>query len=616
MLAGALLAVALAVPPVSAHPWHSQDPIARTHYGKLRGYAEDGTLIWKGVPYAAPPVGALRWKAPHRPAAWHGVRDATQPAEPCTQPVTTRRWIRTGKATGSEDCLYVDIYRPQHPAFQRVRLPVYVWIHGGSNNFGSALQYDGRNLADRANMVVVVVQYRLGPMGWFFHPALQSGGDPLTDSGNFGTLDHVRALRWVRSNIAAFGGDPHNVTIAGESAGAHNVMNMVVSPLGAGLFEHAVSESGGMTTDTPAEGLALARTTIERLIRAKEQVSADVAAQRRQEMEDNGTLEAYLRDTDAGTIIEAILQFGSMDTYDAVEDGTVIPEGGWIPAINSGHYNQVPIILGANEYESKPFMPLYGPTVKAFFGVPSGDYSWMDLMRVMDGDTKADGTPLTVDDVLPTQVDRDLYELTGYYGARNWRAKFVDTVAHRLAEQQDGVYTYLFKWGGPGSAPYPFSFVYGAGHSAEIPFFFGGDEGLFGYPFVPANEAGRKDLQHAMIGYIARFARSGNPNRFFAYPGWWNRWLAHSAEREWADLSCPPWRDRSYSCMPRWQGWSNDAGAPKQIIFDADYQRAQIAMGNEEITMEDVSAELAAALAGLPANQQAAARLFQFSQPW
>jgi len=590
------------IAPVQAWEWdhHDHKTVVKTEYGKLKGYVNEDkeVLVWKGVPYAKPPVAELRWKAPQDPDPWHGVRDAISPAQKCTQLLTTKEWIRTGVVDpdSSEDCLYVDIYRPERPAYHHEKLPVYVWIHGGSNNFGSGRDYDGSVLAARSDVVVVVVQYRLGPIGWFYHPAVQTGGaDKLTDSGNFGTLDHAQALRWIRENIEAFGGNPHNVTVTGESAGAHNTMNMVISPLGKGLFHRAMSESGGMVTVTTTSAGASANDYIEKLIRFKENVDAATAKARRIAMENDGTLEAYLRATTAGDFFLALLKYGPVPTFPAIEDGTVMPMGGWIPAIKAGQYNKMPIILGSNEYESKSFMPLYYAYVKPL-GVPSGSHTWFDLIHVLRKDT----TPLlTVDDVLPLQHDKDIYELTGYYGSRNWKAKFVDTVAHELAQVQDDVYAYLFKWGGIGSGPSPFDFIYGAGHAAEIFFFFGADQGLFGYPFVPANEAGRKDLQNAMMKYLANFARTGNPNHYFPCPPWMEKW-SH------------------FTCLPRWKEWSNVPGAPKAIVFDADFDRAHIAMMTEELTVEGVTAEFEAAMTAynLTPSEKAAARLFQFSKPW
>jgi para-nitrobenzyl esterase len=592
----ALLVLGVFIFIAPAQAWDNYGPIAKTDYGKLKGYVDENkeVLVWKGVPYAKPPVGDLRWKAPEDPERWHGVRDATLPAAKCTQLFTTDEWIRTGAVDqdSSEDCLYVDIYRPERPTYDHERLPVYVWIHGGSNNFGSARQYDGSVLAAESDVVVVVVQYRLGPIGWFYHPALQTGGvDKLTDSGNFGTLDHAQVLKWIHKNIDAFGGNPHNVTVTGESAGAHNTMNMVISPLGKGLFHKAMSESGGMQTVTTASARTSTNNWIEYLIRYKENLNAADAMARRIAMETNGTLEGYLRAAAAGDFFLAILKYaGTLPTFPAVEDGTVMPVGGWIPAIQAGKYNKMPIILGSNQYESKSFMPLYGPTVKALFKQPSGTYSWFNLIDVLKG-------KYTLNDVLPLQSDKDLYELTGYYGSRNWKAKYVDTVAHELVKVQDDVYAYLFKWGGIGSGPSPFDFIYGAGHASEIDFFFGGDKGLFGYPFVSANEAGRKDLQHAMMEYLKRFAWAGNPNYYFPCSPWsWNRF--------------------HFTRLPMWQEWSNKAGAPKAIVFNADFNHAQIGMMNEELTVEGVTAELNTAISKLSAGAQATALLFQFSKPW
>jgi para-nitrobenzyl esterase len=593
----AVLAFAVLIT-TSALACDNHNTIAKTDYGKLRGYVneDEDVLIWKGVPYAKPPVGELRWAAPLDPEPWHGVRDATLPAKKCTQLFTTNEWLRTGVVDpdSSEDCLYLDVYRPQRPAYQHEKLPVYVYIHGGSNNFGSAWQYDGSALADRSNVVVVIVQYRLGPIGWFYHPALQTGGvDTLTDSGNFGTLDHAQALKWIHENISAFGGNPHNVTVTGESAGAHNTMNMVISPLGKRLFHRAMSESGGMATVTTTSARTSANDYIEKLIRFKENVDAATAKARREEMELDGTLEAYLRATAAGDFFLAMLKYGSVPTFPAIEDGTVMPVGGWIPAIQAGKYNKMPIILGANEYESKSFMPLYAAYVKPL-GVPSGSYTWFNLINVLRGDM-----PITLDDVLPLQRDKDIYELTGFYGSQNWKAKYVDTVAHQLANVQDDVYAYLFKWGGIGSGPSPFDFIYGAGHAAEIFFFFGGDQGLFGYPFVPENEAGRKQLQYAMMKYLANFAWTGNPNHSFSHHhGWKKR---------------PHW-----SYLPKWKEWSNTPGAPKAIVFDADFDQAHITMMSEELTIEGVTAAFEAAMdaKNLTAAEKIAARIFQFSKPW
>ncbi len=515
--------------------------LVKTKYGKIQGYETNfGALAWKKVPFAKPPMGDLRWKAPEKPDKWDGVRDGSVYCDPCTQLITGTDWIRTGTAEGSEDCLYLNIYRPAH---NKKKLPVYVFIHGGSNNFGRAESFDGSVLAVKGDLVVVLIQYRLGALGWLTHPALRHG-DPLDDSGNFGTLDNIRALEWIKKNIKAFGGDPKKVTITGESAGAHNVMNLVISPLAKGIFQRAMSQSGGMTTDTVEEGEVQAENTIVALLAADELIEVP-----------GGDVEAYLRGKSSHEIFEAYYAlYGTLPTYDAYQDGHVLP-GSVVATIRSGKYNKVPIILGANEYETKAFMPLYGPA----FGVP-----WWDLrFEVLDGDGST-----TLDDVLPTDFDKTLYEVTGYYGSRNWRAKFVDERARALRDQQKHVYAYDFKWGGNsaiGSGPSPFDFIYGAGHAMEIGFFFGSDTSMWGYSFGPGYDyEGRLALSDAMMEYMANFARTGKPK-------------GHH--------------------LPKWKEWSNKEGKDKVIVFDADFDDPLIGMSDEEVLFDDIDAELTAEIA-------------------
>jgi len=426
-------------------------------------------------------------------------------------------------------------------------------------------------------------------MGWLYHPALQCGNDPLSDSGNFGTLDHAQALRWIKENIEAFGGDPHNVTVTGESAGAHNTMNMVISPVAEGLFHRAMYESGGMAPVTAASGRTSANGYIEKLIRYQEGADAATATARRIAMENDGTLEPYLRQADAGDFFLALVTYGSLPTFPVIMDGYVMPLGGWIPAIQSGNYNKMPIILGSNEYELKAFMPLYGPVVK-LYGAPSTlpTYSWSDLFT----SARNNNTP-KYEDILKTPFDQDLYDKSGYFGSLQWKAKNVDSIAHELSKVQDKVYTYLFKWGGVGSGPYPFDHIYGAGHAAEIPFFFGGDEGLFNIPDL--TDPGARELQSVMMGYLSNFARTGNPNS-----GDPNKMF-------------PPKRTK-------WLQWSNAPGGPKAIVFDADLDQAKINMMNEEVTFASAEAGRQAWVAAqAPANQWLAdnvTKLFLWQPPW
>jgi para-nitrobenzyl esterase len=520
--------------------------LVQTQYGKVGGTeAEGNTWVWKGIPYAQPPVDELRWKAPQDPEPWNGVLQAVEDPERCLQPAVAQTWHSLGYNVGSEDCLYLNIWRPQT---EETDLPVYFWIHGGSNNFGGCADYNGAAIASRSNMVVVVIQYRLGPFGWFNHPALYDG-DPENDSGNFGTLDCIKALEWVQDNIVAFGGDPDNITVAGESAGAHNTMSLVISPLASGLFHRAVSESGGMQIVPVEQGIELVNATIDNLLVADGTCATlEEAAAYRAAMSD-AEIEVYLRAKPGEDILNAQL-VGTEETHNAYADGYVIP-GGFVETIESGNYNHVPIILGSNEYETKDFIPLFAPLL--------GKPSWGYVYDLFDPDFDP-YHEWTVSEIF-TAVDSIIYEACGYYGALNWKAHYVDELARPLQEQQDDVYAYLFQWGGPGSGPEPFDFVFGAAHAMEIPFFWGADESLFGYSFTEENRPGREELQSDMMAYIANFAAMGDPNSSELYD---------------------------------WQEWSNDAGGAKCIQFNATYTEADISMMDWEITPTDVIMEVLA----------------------
>ena len=225
-------------------PQNEKNLKVETSAGKIKGKENDHARLFLGVPFAAPPVDELRWKAPQDPEPWKGVLKTQESQNVCVQSGVTTTWHPTGEIIGSEDCLYLDVYRPKT---DEEDLPVYVYFHGGANRFGGAASYDGSFLAEDQNIIVVIPQYRLGPLGWLSHPALQTGeaGDEANDSGNFGTLDNIKALEWIQTNIANFGGDPANVTVGGQSAGGSNVGKLLISPLAAGLFKGAVIQSLG-----------------------------------------------------------------------------------------------------------------------------------------------------------------------------------------------------------------------------------------------------------------------------------------------------------------------------------------------------------------------------------
>jgi para-nitrobenzyl esterase len=261
-----LLAAGSAVPaPLAAAAGTPADDAVRVRVhvesGELAGVERDGVSVFQGVAYAAPPVGALRWQPPHPAPAWSGERDARAPGAACMQ-----RRGGLGAATGidrvSEDCLTLSVFAPK--AAQRA--PVMVWLHGGANiqGTGSKAYYDGSAFA-RDGVVLVAINYRLGPLGFFAHPALTRSARPDEPLANYGLLDQLAALRWVARNIAAFGGDPKNVTVFGESAGSHDVLALMAAPAARGAFARAIAESPGggwyplpTLADAEAQGQQLA----------------------------------------------------------------------------------------------------------------------------------------------------------------------------------------------------------------------------------------------------------------------------------------------------------------------------------------------------------------------
>ncbi|HEU5156089.1 MAG TPA: carboxylesterase family protein [Streptosporangiaceae bacterium] len=247
-LSAALLsgAVAGAVADAAA----DDDAVVRTATGVVRGTVAADYRSFLGIPYAAPPVGASRWRAPRPAASWQGTRAATRPGTPCPQ-------LAQGQVTGGEDCLFLNVQAPREPAGRR---PVMVFLHGGGFVNGSGATYDPARITARGRLVVVTLNYRLGALGFLDHPALT---DPY--AGNFGLADQQAALRWVRHNIAAFGGDPNNVTLWGQSAGAHSVCAHLAAPASRGLFHRAIAQSGPCGNDLLSRpvarqrGMAIAR---------------------------------------------------------------------------------------------------------------------------------------------------------------------------------------------------------------------------------------------------------------------------------------------------------------------------------------------------------------------
>jgi para-nitrobenzyl esterase len=516
-----------------------------------------GSHVWRGIPYAEPPVGSRRWRAPRPAPPWAGPLEALASGPPCLQfaSVYAGGEIESDGQIGAEDCLTLDVWAPRFEPDQvprdAARLPVMFWIHGGGNTIGSAGFYDGGNLAATQSVVVVAVQYRLGPLGWFRHASLRGEDTTAADrSGNFGTLDVIRALEWVQENVSAFGGDPARVTVFGESAGGGNVLSLVLSPLAQGLFHRAILQSAGFRFSTAAEAEHFADHAEPGLDRSSSEVltrllvadgtAADRAAARgRLAAMPEREIEAYLRGKTGAELLAVYPAHPSESMYDLPQrfrDGYVLPGEAPLARLERGAYNRVPIMLGTNRDEDKLFMIFDRSLVHWRFGL------------------------------FPRARDDAHYQARSEHQAHAWKARAVDGPATILRRTQGpSVYAYRWDWDEePGFLLYDGPGLVGAAHGLEIPFVFGHwDVGPQSWRlFTWWNRDGRRTLSAQMMSYWAAFAYEGAP-----------------ARGRGGDL--PAW--------PAWDDSSPDA--PKYVVLDTPADGG-VRLASETWTLEKVMAAI------------------------
>jgi len=447
------------------------DNVVTIASGKVIGAESDGVRSYFGIPFAAAPVGALRWKAPQPVANWKDPRDATKHGPSCPQEPQA---LFGPPNNFDEDCLSLSVWAPKTAK----KLPVMVWIHGGGFILGGSASslYDGKRLAASGKVIVVGINYRLGPLGAFAHPALGQG------DGNFGLLDQQAALRWVKSNIAAFGGDPENVTIFGESAGAMSVCLHLVAPGSKDLFHRAVMQSGTCGPalsrgDAEAQGLALAKKL------ACDTAKDPIACLRTKKPNELNKALA----SPAGFFI------GDGASWGPFVDGASLEEQPLL-SIAANRALKLPVLLGANKNEGTLFVSL-----AKLEGITEAEYkTTMGTLAPKFGVKAADLLAKYPASSFATPADA-MAEALG-------DAAFV-CPARRLARtlSEAGAPTFLYHFVHAPIAYLAFPF-YRATHTAEIPFVFGN------YPLglkFPATELG---LNGAASGYWRRFAEKGDPS--------------------------------------------------------------------------------------------------------
>lgn len=526
------------------------DPTLRNiDQGQLTGLVQDnGSLAWKSIPYARPPVDELRWKLPQPPEPWSGTYAATDTIQPCpqfTSGLTAGIADRDNDGiVGSEDCLYLSVYAPDDIP-DGERLPVMYWIFGGGNNSGYAGDYNGGALAQSQDVIVVTVNYRLGSLGWFYHPAVfEDGASGAAASGNWSTMDTVAGLQWVQDNITAFGGDPANVTVFGESAGGGNVMSLVTSPVAEGLFHRAIVQSGGIGTTSIEQGLNYmddepaghehsSKEIINQILMRDGLAEDRDGARDLQESMSESEIRELLHDQEATEFLRLYNPEGSRN-YPAPKkftDGTVFVEQDPLEQLASGDYNQVPIILGTNRDERRIY--LYG--------------AWGDVIR----------------------DDPQEYIRFAHYPSVQWKWRGVDDLARRMAPVQDApVYAFRFDWDDQvvRDDGLDMGIAIGAAHSTEMAFVFGDWDIGFLDPdtlYDPDTNPERDRLSDAMMSYWSSFAYSGEPGRG---------------------------RDGT---LPQWRPWQNGEGNPKMLILDSRADGG-IRMSDEEVTLAGIKEDFMA----------------------
>jgi para-nitrobenzyl esterase len=443
------------------------DPVVQTGFGKISGYSSNGISTFKGIPFASPPIGTLRWKAPQSPTPWNGVRPCKTfgPSPMQNAPAPFSMWSEEfliPKEPISKDCLYLNVWSGAKSLGEK--RPVLVWIYGGGfNSGGSAVPiYDGEALA-RKGIVFVSINYRVGIFGFFAHPELSSETGTGT-SGNYGLLDQIAALQWVKNNIINFGGDPSNVTIAGQSAGSMSVNCLVASPLAKGLFRKAIAESGASVVGGRNASLKLAE---EDGLKVQQKLGAASVS-------------------DMRNLPAESLQKTAQGVRGVIIDGYVLPDT--IAKIVAWEkQNRVALLTGWNQDEGIQF----GPPKNAV------DFR-KQIAQQYGGDTSIFFTHYPAATDAEAAASQVRLSNDAVFGVQNY------TWANIESSQGKNVYVYRFTRKVPATGDYV---KYGAFHTGEVPYAYDNLK-FVNRPWEPVD----RELAKVMSGYWVNFIKTGNPN--------------------------------------------------------------------------------------------------------
>ncbi len=539
--------------------------LATTEYGKLKGQLNLArhTIEWKSVPYAEPPLGDLRWQAPQPPRPWQGTLITDHFSQGCMQlgsmygpgPDGVSQDLSLqdtfDQPIGNEDCLYLNIQRPLN---LKQDLPVVVYLHGGSHIYGAGSLYDGSTLVQE-DVIFITLNYRLGVLGWLRHPALMTSEPNPGNSGNFGTLDILQALSFIKDNVEAFGGNPNNITLMGQSAGASHVFSMMVSPLSGELFQRAVMLSPGLLNQTPATGQTYASGLLQTLVILNGLATDPDSATAFLATRDSGWIHDFLYAQSADTLLRATSVAPELRIAPAIfSDGAIQPEDPFA-AVASGQFHNVPLLMGLTSEEGKLFTQN---------GMIVDLATLWTVMQEFDPD-QPQNTPLALEDIIAPELlpperpqqgvcGEEDFIVGGYNDFANRCGALAPTRVFRslqdqallplLSSQQSQLYAYEWAWN---QQPFPWNIIHGAVHGGDISFLLGGfDTALFNNGYSEQNAPGRLALSEVMLQSLVHFARSGDPN---------HGQLAES-----------------------WLPWSSLSGSAKRLLLDADDQQVQISM--------------------------------------
>ncbi len=473
--------------------------LIKTSSGLVEGYKKNNIFIWEDIPYAQPPLGELRWKAPKK------IEDDSKLIKSKSGNFCIQRTSGFGGSSdfsndlisGSEDCLYLDIFSPS-TNFQK-KMPVMLWIHGGGNTSGLKDIYNFDKLVKKHDVIIVRINYRLGPFGWFTHPAIQDFHDGIDRSSNFGTLDIISSLEWINQNISLFGGDQNNVTVFGESAGGHNVLSLLVTKQSKGLFHKAISMSGYTESISRQDSYRQNEKSFKSTHTSWSVVNRILEDLNYEKNQDELSKKEIRNILYGLSGINFYSYYQERKNYEEIplltNDGIVIPEIGLEEALSkSEHVNIVPTIAGSNRDEVKFWLAFSDYFVNLDYSLGSSLF----------------GLPKII------LKDEDAYEAFNYYRSSAWKVRGVDDPLKSLSNAGNKrLFSYRFDWDDQRRFFIAdFKKLIGATHAMEIPLLAGDSTLVGGAPvanFIYPRGLSKFYTSRNMMKFWTNFAKEGDP---------------------------------------------------------------------------------------------------------